>query len=123
MIGGMNVHMGIGIEVRALIKAPAPDGNLVDGRIDLQNDRLARRAQQLERAGAIATAAFVRLDAEMLDIDKIVRLPAQQQPDEFIAVIDQIEPIGRMRENRRLRRGLALLMAGKLRRYSARAAS
>ena len=51
--------------------------------------------------------------AEMLDIDEIIRLPAQQQPDEFIAVIDQIEPIVRMRENRRLRRGFALLMARK----------
>ena len=98
------------MKARPLIKAPAAEGDVVRRRVDLEDDGLAAPAQQRQRAAAAGMAAQVRQDEEVLNVDKRLRLPAEHRADGRAAVIDEIEPVCRVRHDGALRGGLALLV-------------
>ena len=59
----------------ALVKALSASGNIVLRRIDLEDDRLAAVDKERQCRLSVSLAAQLRQDAEMLDIEKILRLP------------------------------------------------
>ena len=66
-----------------------------------------------ERPPAAAAIARRGQDAEMLHIEEGLRLPPEHQPHPLAAVVDQVEVVCPVLQNRGLRFGQALLVKGK----------
>lgn len=89
----MNMFEGIHPVSRAEIKIAAAFRHSVLGRIDLENYRFPRSAEQLESAFPESAAPHIWHNAEMLDIYKVFALPIKYVSDERTVFAYQVEVI------------------------------
>jgi hypothetical protein len=76
----MDVCKRIFLITGSFIKAFPAQGDVIDGRVDLQNDRLSSLFKQLQRPTAAVLSSQLWQNAQMLDIDKFLRFPAEKLP-------------------------------------------
>ena len=89
----MNVFDGIHPVSRTEIKIAAAFRHAVLRRIDLENYRFPRSAEQLESAFPESATPHVGHNAEMLDIYKVFALPIKYVSDERTVFAYQVEVI------------------------------
>ena len=109
-IGWVNVGEGIGTVAAAFIKGLAPAGDGVRRRVDLQDHGLSLPVQELQRLLSQAAAPELGQSAEVLHIEKLRRLPAEEQPGPLLSLKQQLKAVGGIRQNGGLRDGEPLLV-------------